>query len=52
MPCHLTSHWALLVYWVKEQRWEYYDSLQSSLHHGGVRANVCIKKATQYYIVA
>ncbi|KAK8970894.1 hypothetical protein KSP40_PGU008872 [Platanthera guangdongensis] len=40
MPCHLGSHWALLVGWLKEQRWEYLDSLPSSLHHSGVRANV------------
>ncbi|KAK8970467.1 hypothetical protein KSP40_PGU008833 [Platanthera guangdongensis] len=52
MPCHLTSHWALLVCWVKEQRWEYFDSLPSSLHRAGIRVNVCIKNTTQYYIVA
>ncbi|KAK8962286.1 hypothetical protein KSP40_PGU014469 [Platanthera guangdongensis] len=40
MPCHLGSHWALLVCWLKEQRWEYLDSLPSSLHHSGVRANL------------
>ncbi|KAK8918499.1 hypothetical protein KSP39_PZI021468 [Platanthera zijinensis] len=35
MPCHLTSHWALLICWIKEQRWEYFDSLPSSLHRAG-----------------
>ncbi|KAK8923990.1 Ubiquitin-like-specific protease 1A [Platanthera zijinensis] len=40
MPCHLTSHWALLVCWIKEQRWEFFDSLPSSLHRAGIRANL------------
>ncbi|KAK8954225.1 Ubiquitin-like-specific protease 1A [Platanthera zijinensis] len=40
MPCHLTSHWTLLVCWIKEQRWEFFDSLPSSLHRAGIRANL------------
>ncbi|KAK8959638.1 hypothetical protein KSP40_PGU011478 [Platanthera guangdongensis] len=40
MPCHISSHWVLLVCWLKESRWENYDSLQSSLHRVGARANL------------
>ncbi|KAK8953692.1 hypothetical protein KSP40_PGU006902 [Platanthera guangdongensis] len=40
MPCHLGSHWALLVCWIKEKRWEYYDSMPNSLHRAGVCDNL------------
>ncbi|KAK8961555.1 hypothetical protein KSP40_PGU021647 [Platanthera guangdongensis] len=32
MPCHMSSHWTLLVCRLKEHYWEFYDSLRSSRH--------------------
>ncbi|KAK8956138.1 hypothetical protein KSP40_PGU005861 [Platanthera guangdongensis] len=32
MPCHVASHWVLLVANLKKQNWDFYDSMSNPTH--------------------
>ncbi|KAK8967103.1 hypothetical protein KSP40_PGU009254 [Platanthera guangdongensis] len=36
MPCHVSSHWTLLVCRQKEQCWDFYDSFKSGRHRSNL----------------
>ncbi|KAK8963595.1 hypothetical protein KSP40_PGU004859 [Platanthera guangdongensis] len=36
MPCHVSSHWTLLVCRQKEQCWDFYDSFKSDRHRSNL----------------
>ncbi|KAK8958966.1 hypothetical protein KSP40_PGU016017 [Platanthera guangdongensis] len=40
IPCHIASHWVLLVGNLKGRYWDFYDSLPNPMHMTSLRENV------------
>ncbi|KAK8950332.1 hypothetical protein KSP40_PGU000036 [Platanthera guangdongensis] len=40
IPCHVASHWVLLVGNLKGRYWDFYDSLPNPMHRTSLRENI------------
>ncbi|KAK8951296.1 putative ubiquitin-like-specific protease 1B [Platanthera zijinensis] len=40
IPCHVASHWVLLVGNLKGKYWDFYDSLPNPMHRSSLRENI------------